>query len=40
MVTPLLKSFGGEEVSKNEFRKIVETSTILEDDFFDRLSGD
>lgn len=40
MVTPLLKSFGGEEVSKKEFRNIVERSTLLRDDFFDRLSGD
>lgn len=40
MVTPLLKAFGGEEVSKKEFRKIVEKSTLLGGEFFDRLSGD
>lgn len=40
MVTPLLASFGGEEVSKKEFRNIVEKSTLLGDDFFDLLSGD
>lgn len=39
MVTPLLKSFGGAEVSKNEFRKKVDQSTILDKDFFTKLSG-
>ena len=37
MVTPLLKSFGGKEVSKNEFRKKVDQSIILNEDFFKKL---
>lgn len=39
MVTPLLKSFGGKEVSKNEFRKKVDQSIILEEGFFRELAG-
>jgi len=40
MVTPLVKSFGGTELAKNEFRKKVEQSIILDRDFFDQLSKD
>jgi len=39
MVTPLLKSFGGKEVSRNEFRKKVDQSIILDENFFIKLSG-
>lgn len=38
MVTPLLESFGGTEVSKNEFKKMVESSIILDEKFFSELS--
>ncbi len=37
MVTPLLKSFGGAEVSKNEFIKMTMESMILDELFFENL---
>lgn len=38
MVTPLLDSFGGKELSKNEFRKKVDQSIILDENFFKELA--
>ncbi len=38
MVTPLLESFGGVEVPKNRFMKMIEEGIVLDKDFFDKLS--